>query len=388
MAPRIVIAGYLVRFPLGGYAWQALHFLLGFRSLGCEVFFYEDTGYYAEAYVPGEPAMVTAGYAHGIDYTDAFFGAHGCGDAWAFWDAGADRWHGAGRDATHDALARADLVVNLGGVNRLQRAASPRARSVYVDLDPAYTQLRLHAGDRRLRALVGDHDLHFTFGENIGRPGCRIPTGDIAWQPLRQPIVASLWQPLPPAGDAAYSTIGKWDSAGRDVMLGTEVFSWRKRTEWLRFVDLPRLTGERFRIAMDVASHPDDYRRLSDAGWEIVDPLVVSSDPDAYRDFIRTSKGEFTVAKDVNVRLASGWFSDRGACYLAAGRPVVNQDTGFAPRLPAGSGLLAFRDLESALAAFDELATHYDRHRAAARTLALEQFAPERVLAPMLAALR
>src|SRR6185295_11743266 len=142
-----------------------------------------------------------------------------------------------------------------------------------------------------------------------------------------------------------------WDSAGRDLRFEGETFGWRKRAEWFRYLDLPQRTGERFRIAMDVASVPEDVARLEAAGWEIVDPLAVSTDPACYRRFIATSKGEFTVAKDVNVRLASGWFSDRSACYLAAGRPVVNQDTGFDRRLPTGRGLFAFRDLEDAVTA-------------------------------------
>ena len=385
MSLRVVVAGYLVRFPLGGYAWQAVHFLLGLRELGCDVFFYEDSAYYAEAYVPGSPDLVTSGYDHGVAYARDTFAANGLGHVWGFWDAATDRVHGATVDRLRAALADADLVVNLGGVNRIPRARIPRARTAYVDLDPAYTQVRLAAGDARLRALVAEHDRHFTFGENVGTPGCVIPTAGVHWAPIRQPIVAGLWEPRPQAADAAYTTIGKWDTAGRDVAFQGEVFGWRKRTEWMRFLELPRITGERFRIAMDVASYPEDRRRLEAAGWEIADPLAASRDPEAYRAFIRASKGEFTVAKDVNIRLASGWFSDRGACYLAAGRPAVNQDTGFGRSLPVGRGLLTFRDLDDAVAAFAALRTDYDGHCAAARALAVEHFAPRRVLAPLVA---
>jgi hypothetical protein len=166
------------------------------------------------------------------------------------------------------------------------------------------------------------------------------------------------------------------------------VFGWHKRTEWLRFLDLPRATGQRFAVAMDVASRPEDLARLTAAGWEVVDPLAVSRDPDAYRAFIRRSRGEFTVAKDVNVRLRSGWFSDRSACYLAAGRPVVNQDTGFDEVLPTGAGLFAFRSPADAIAAFATIAADYPRHCQAARALAVEYFAPARVLAALVGAAR
>jgi len=388
MAVRVVVAGYLVRYPLGGYAWQALHFLAGLRALGCEVFFYEDSAYYAGVYVPGAASMEAGTYDYGVRHAREFFAQHGFTDAWAFWDAGADRYFGAGGGRTRAALADADLFVNLGGVNRVARERRARAVSVYVDLDPAYTQLRVVQGDGKLRAILEEHDAHFTLGENIGTAACRIPTGGFHWHPIRQPIAADLWTPLASEDGAAYTTIGKWDSPGRDLEFAGEVFTWRKRTEWFRFLDLPRRTGERFRVAIDVASAPDDLRRLVAAGWEVVDPLPLSGDPEAYRAFIRRSKGEFTVAKDVNVRLASGWFSDRSACYLAAGRPVVNQDTGFDRQLPTGDGLFAFRTLDDAVTALAVIGSDYARHCHAARALAVEYFAPARVLAPLVALAR
>lgn len=387
MGPKVVLAGYLVRYPLGGYSWQALHFLAGFRALGCEVFFYEDNAYYAYAYVPGAASMQAESYEYGVRHAADFLGRHGYGDAWAFWEAGSDRYHGTGRDRTRAALADADLFVNLGGVNRVARARRPRAVSVYVDLDPAYTQIRV-AGDRPLREYLAEHDAHFTLGENIGMPGCRVPSGGFTWRPIRQPVPADLWAPRAPEAGAAYTTVGKWDTAGRDLVFDGEVFTWRKRAEWFRFLGLPQRTGERFRVAMDVASAPDDLRCLEAAGWEVVDPLPVSRDAESYRDFIRRSKGEFTVAKDVNIRLASGWFSDRSACYLAAGRPVVNQDTGFDRVLPTGAGLFSFRTPEDAAAAIATIAADYERHCRGARSLAAEYFDPARVLAPLAALAR
>lgn len=384
--PKVVVAGYFVRYPLGGYAWQALHFLAGFRALGCEVLFYEDTAYYAGAYAPGPRGVMvpTDDYASGVAQVGRFFGRHGFGDAWAFVDQAHARAEGVGAERARAALADADLFVNLGGVNRVPRELRRRAVSAYVDLDPSYTQLRLAGGDARLAALVGDHDVAFTLGENIGTPACPIPGGGFVWRPLRQPVSIALWEPEPPAADAAFTTVGKWDSVGRDVVFEGRVFTWRKRTEWLRFLDLPRRTGARFRIAMDVAEHPEDLRALADAGWEVVDPFAISVDPERYRAFIRSSRGEFTVAKDVNVRLRSGWFSDRAACYLAAGRPVVNQDTGFDRQLPVGVGLFAFRTLEEAAAACAAIDADFDRHAHAARALAATHLAPERVLAPLL----
>lgn len=387
MGPRVVVAGYVVRYPIGGYAWQALHFLAGFRALGCDVFFYEDSEYYAQAYVPGASSMQTDGYEYGIRFTADFFAQHGFGDAWGFWDARRNAFHGAGAERCRAALADADLFVNLGGVNRVPRARRPRAVGVYVDLDPAYTQIRL-AGDPPLCEFLAEHDAHFTLGENIGTPHCRIPQGGFAWRPIRQPVSLDVWTPLPATPDAPFTTIGMWDGGGRDVTFEGEIFTWRKRPEWLRFLELPRATGERFCVALDVWQAPEDLRMLRESGWEVVDPLEVSRAPAAYRDFIRRSKGEFTVAKDVNIRLASGWFSDRSACYLAAGRPVVNQDTGFARVLPTGAGLFSFRTPRDVVESVQTIAADYEGQCRAARAIAVEYFDPARVLAPVVALAR
>ncbi len=386
MGPRVVVAGYLVRYPIGGYAWQALHFLAGFRALGCDVFFYEDNDYYAEAYVPGG-AMQGESYDYGVAFAARLFGEHGLRDAWAFWDARRNTFHGADEERTRAALADADVFVNLGGVNSVPRARRPRALGVYVDLDPSYTQIRL-TDDAPLRAFLAEHDVHFTLGENIGRRACRIPHGGFDWRPIRQPVVLDFWTPLPPAADAPFSTIGTWDSGGRDVTFDGQVFGWRKRPEWLRLIELPRITGQRFCVALDLWRAPDDLRMLESAGWEVVDPLEISRAPGVYRDFIRRSRGEFTVAKDVNIRLASGWFSDRSACYLAAGRPVVNQDTGFDRVLPTGTGLFSFRTLDDVVTAIAAITADYDKHSRAARAIAAEFFDPARVLGPVVALAR
>ncbi len=384
--PQVVVAGYLVRCPLGGFAWQVAHFLLGLRALGCRVFFYEDSAYDAKAFVPGAEGGDV--YTRGAAAAERFLLARGLADRWAFHDAAADRWFGSGRDMARAALADADLFINLGGVNRVPRAARPRAVSAYVDLDPGVTQARLAAGDPVLDALVGEHDCLFSFGERIGRSGCGVPTAGRTWRPLRQPVVPELWEPLPSDAAAPFTTIGTWDVDGRDVTVGGETFTWRKRVEWMRILDLPRRTGMPFRLAMNVAHHPEDRRRLEAHGWDVVDPIALSADPARYRAFIRTSRGEFTTAKDVNVRLQSGWFSDRAACYLAAGRPVVTQDTGFGERIPTGHGLHAFRTPEEAAEAIARVVDDYAREVVAARELATACFAPERTLAPLLAVAR
>lgn len=380
-ADKIVLAGYLVRCPLGGYAWQILHYLVGLRALGFDPYFYEDTAYYADCFDPNSGAMHVSPDA-GVTFATAFFAHFGFADRWMFWDAARDRYHGLDGDETATVLREARLMLTLAAVTRLPRRAAQR--KVFIDIDPGFTQIRVAEGEAGLYELLAEHDRHFTIGENIGTPACPIPTDRFEWLPTRQPIALNLWEPQPPDVAAPYTTIGRWDEQRRDVHFRNEVYTWRKRVEWLKFLDLPARTGERFRPAMDVDKTPGDADLLRRYGWEIADPIAVSRDPLTYRDFIRGSKGEFTVAKDLNVRLATGWFSDRGACYLAAGRPVITQDTGFGRLLPVGRGLFAVRSVEDAVAAFAVVAADYPAHAQAAREIAAAHFDARRVLADLI----
>jgi hypothetical protein len=273
----------------------------------------------------------------------------------------------------------------LGGVNRIDPDRRKGRRSIYVDLDPTFTQLRLSNGDQKLRALLEEHAVLFTTGENIGTERSRIPTGGFTWQPTRPPVVIDEWSRDVPPGPA-YTTVGKWNVEGRDLGFEGEAYGWSKRAEFLRCLDLPALSDASFELAMDVDSVPQDRALLQARGWQIADPMAVSTDPWTYRDYICGSRGEFTVAKDMNIRLRSGWFSDRAACYLAAGRPVVEQDTAFGDVVALGPGLHAFRTVEEAAAAIRAIESDYPRASAHASEVAREYFAAERVLADLLRA--
>ena len=379
----VVLAGYLVRCPLGGYAWQILHYLAGLRALGFDAYFYEDTAYYGDCFDPLTGNMHVTPDA-GVAFTGDFLRRFGFGDRWAFWDAQAGRHHGLGREQTAALLNDAEVVITLAAVNR--RPRRPRQRKIFIDIDPAFTQIRVAQGDRALTELLAEHDAHFTIGENIGTPGCAIPTERFHWRATRQPIAVELWPPLPSEPNAAFTTVGRWDEGRRDIEFGGKVYTWRKRTEWMKFLELPARSGQRFCIAMDVDKTPGDGELLRRHGWEIVDPVAVSRDAATYQDFIQRSKGEFTVAKELNVRLASGWFSDRAACYLAAGRPVITQDTGFGRLLPTGKGLFAVRNLDDAVAACAAIAADYEAQARAARRIAEDYFAAPRVLEELLSA--
>jgi hypothetical protein len=378
----IVVAGYLVRFPLGGYAWQAAHYLLGLRALGHDVWFYEDTGYYAPAYNPVTGEFDST-YTYGITAAARFLDRFGFSDRWVFVDAEHGLEYGPGAQRVDALIREADLLVNLGGVSRPPLEQRSGRSAVYIDLDPAYTQIALDNGDTLLRTILNGYTHLFTFGENIGTPRSPVSTGGYAWHPTRQPVVLELWANAGCTG-RTYTTIGKWDSQGRDLTYRGETFQWRKRTEWLRCLDLPTRTAADFEVAMNVDSVAGDPELLAAHGWRVVDPLAISTDPWRYRDYVCSSRGEFTVAKDMNVRLRSGWFSDRAACYLAAGRPVVEQDTGFGDVLPLGPGLPAFHTVEEAADAVGVIEADYDRASAYAIEVAREYFAAEKVLGRLL----
>jgi len=379
---RIVVAGFLVRNPLGGYAWQAAHYLLGLRALGHDVWFYEDTGHYALAYDPARNAFEPV-YDFGLRATEAFLGRLGLGDRWVFCDVGQAREHGPGAGRAATLLAEADLLINVAGINRIPPERRGGRPAAFIDIDPGYTQIKAAQGDTLLRAILDEHRWHFTVGENIGTTRSPLPTAGYRWHPTRPLVALEQWAPLEtPATD--YTTVATWNSADRDLVFEGVTYAWRKRSEWLRFLDLPRRSGLRFELAANVDSVSGDVERLGGEGWRIADPRAISGDPWRYRDYLRSSRGEFTVAKDLNVRLRSGWFSDRAACYLAAGRPAIEQDTGFGDVLPLGPGLHAFRTPDDALAALAAVEADYARARRHALEVAREHLAADRVLAALL----
>ena len=380
MADVALVAGYVVRCPLAGYAWQALHYLAGLRALGFDAYFYEDTAHYGDCFDPvsGEMGAVRPS---ALAFAAAFFARYGFSDRWIFWDAAHDRYAGCARDQARALLADARLLVGLATVNRLPRSVG--RRRAFIDIDPGVTQIQAER-DAALREQLDEYDVHFTIGENIGRPGCAVPAGRWHWEPTRQPVALDLWQPLAATAGAPFTTIGRWDERRRVQELDGTRYSWSKRDQWLRFLDLPGRSAAAFELAMDLDKNPGDAELLSAHGWRVADPLAVSTDAERYRAYIRESAGEFSVAKELNVRLSTGWFSDRSACYLAAGRPVVVQDTGFRTTLPTGAGLLAFDTPEEAADAVRAVTADWPLHSAAARRIAEQYFAAKWVLADLL----
>ncbi len=289
-----------------------------------------------------------------------------------------------GRERAEALLAGADAVLNVSGATRLAEEGLHVGRLVYLGTDPVGHEIAYSQGDADVRTLVEEHDDFVTYGENIGAPDCPIPPLPGLRGRTRQPVLLDLWESGPPAREA-FTTVGNWKQVGHDLEWRGETYYWSKHHEFLKFIDLPRRTRQPIELAMGLGGlEPDERRLLESNGWRLADAHGFTTDPWRYRDYVRASRGEFTVAKDQNVRLRSGWFSERSACYLAAGRPVVTQDTGFGAALPTGEGLFAFTTTDEAMAALDAINSDYPRHSRAARDIAAEYFRAEAVLARLL----
>jgi hypothetical protein len=379
---RLVVLGMMGRCPFGGQTWLYLNWLRGLRALGHDVWYVEDDTVWP--YDPIRNAVTDdPGYALG-HIADAMKRI-GLPDRWVF--RLADR-RGACwglSEADLGALYRsADALLNVGGAVDLRPEHMEARLRVYVQTDPVTAELRLAGGDEHTRQAFAAHHALVTYGENYGAPDCGVPLNGLAYGRTRQPIDLELWPAAWVPEARFFTTIGNYRQSGSDVVHAGQTYHWSKHWEWQKFMALPRLTSQRLELALKM-DDPADRALLETAGWRVVSPVAFSLDVfGAYPDYIRASRGEFTVAKDQNVRLRSGWFSERDACYLASGKPVVAQDTGFGKVLPTGRGLFAVRTVEEAAAAIETINADYAGSCRAAREIAVEYFEARGVAARLL----
>lgn len=376
--PRLVLLGTMGGTPFAGVAWQTLHYLEGFRRLGCDVHYLEQTG--AWPYDPDRNTISDdASYAAG--YIERLLRWAGLEERWSYVAPDGEVW-GSGRSRLDRLLRGADALVNLTGATLLREEHLQVPVRIYLETDPVLPQIEVAEGRRFTIELLAAHTHHFSYGENLGRPDCGVPVERFHYRPTRQPVVLDWWQ-VPGLDGGRYTTVASWRQTRKDVVWRGQTYYWSKDREFVKVLDLPRRTGASFELALAI-DDPEAVAALESHGWEVNDGLALSKEILPYREFVLRSRAEFTVAKDQNVRLRSGWFSDRSACYLAAGRPVVTQDTGFERFLPTGAGLFAFSDLDEAVAAVRAIEADYKAHSRAARDLAGEHFAVERVLPSLL----
>lgn len=375
---RVVVLGYIVRGPLGGLAWHHLQYVLGLARLGHDVYFVEDSDDYPSCYDPAR-GVVDTDPGYGLRFTAEVFGRVELGERWAYYDAHTARWLGPSAERIRDIFASADLLLNLSGVNPLRPWALEVPARVLVDTDPVFTQIR-HLTDPVARALARAHTTFFTFGENIPAGSSEVPADDFPWQPTRQPVVLEAWPETPGPPSGKLTTVMQWDSYPARTYRGKRY--GMKGESFGPYLDLPGRAGAVFELALGSSSAPREL--LRNRGWELRDPLSVTRDPWTYQRYLVESKAEFGIAKHGYVVSRSGWFSERSSCYLAGGRPVLVQDTGFTSWLPTGIGVLAFRTPEEAISGVEEIDRRYPLHCRAARAVSEEYFDARRVLSSLL----
>ncbi len=377
---KLIVFGILFWYPLAGVTFQFLHYLLGLRRLGYDPYYIEDSGRWI--YDPNLNDL-SPDASGNIQAVAPILTAYGFGERWGFrghYPGG--KCYGMTEAQILQLYRDADAFLNVTGAQELREEHLACPRRIYVETDPVACQVKVAQGDLETITALAAHQIHFSFGENLGASDCRVPVERFAWRPTRQPVILDLWDnPYPPDG-GAYTTIATWENKGKDITFGGETYYWSKDREFMKIIGLPKRRAAPFELA--VGRDEKVQRILRENGWGWRDSVEVSRNLESYRDFILRSRGEFTVAKDQNIRLRSGWFSDRSACYLAAGRPVINQETGFSKILPTGQGLFTFETMDDILAAVDAIESDYPGQCRAARELAQEYLAAEKVLGKLM----
>ena len=381
---RVVVLGFMGGMPVAGVVWQHLHYIVGLQRLGHEVFYCEDSA--RLAYNP-ETANHDMDWSYAPKILDRLARRFGFEERWGY----CARFlpdqptAGLGRERMRELIRTADVALNICGAQEIHEELRGAANLVYVESDPGLEQIRIDSGDATTREFLGHHRALFTFGEEVGTERFPVPLHGLRWLPTRQPVVTDFWRTdVAPPADAVLTTIANWNTSGlKDVAWRGETYLWSKSLEFLRFIEAPQRAGEVMEMATTLRDAATRERLLA-RGWRIVDVVPLSDDIDRYVAYIQASRGEFTVAKDQYVRLRTGWFSDRSACYLAAGRPVITQETGFTRRYGGRRGLLAFSSLDEVAEAARAIRADYAAHSRAAREVAAEHFEATGVLASLL----
>jgi hypothetical protein len=373
-ALRIIVLGYVVRYPLGGMVWSNLHYLMGLLRLGHDVWYVEDSGDYPSCYDPSR-FLTDANPGYGLDFAKKVFDKIGLGGRWAFHDSHTSRWLGESADKMLEICSDADVVLNLACSNPLRPWLQQIPVRAYVDEDPAFTQIR-RLIDPAKRKIADQHNVFFSFGENIERASAKLPFDGIHWRATRQPIVTELFPSSSAGLDAKLTTVMQWRSYPPVEYDGIKYGV--KAEAFEPFMDLPQQVGPIFELAIGSSDAP--RTELREKGWALRDPMVTTKDPWTYEDFIRGSRAEFGIAKHGYIISNSGWFSERSCCYLAFGRPVLAQESGFSEWMNTGEGVLPFSSPDEAVAAIDALNSRYEVHCRVAREIAREYFDYRQVL--------
>ncbi len=384
MSLKLVVLGMMGRCPFGGQTWLYINWLRGLAALGHDVVYVEDDATWP--YDPRANAMVDDP-SYAATYLDRVTRQIGLDGRWAYRPLyrGTEECFGMTAGALRQLYRDCDALLNVCGATVLNDDHRRARLKVYVETDPVTNQLEIANSKQKTLQVFRDHDTIVSYGENYGAPDCGVPTQGFRYLKTRQPIDTALWPVHFDAAARNYTTIGNFRQKGQDVVWNGETYSWSKHHEFLKFVELPqRRPGASFELCLNVDDEAD-RNLLTTHGWALSSPLEMSLDPWGYQEFFKRSRAEWTVAKDQNVRLQSGWFSERDASYLSTGKPVIAQSTGFEKYLPAGEGLFAFRGMDEILAAIDTIESDYARACRAARAIAEQHLEAKAVCGKFLA---
>jgi hypothetical protein len=380
MSTVLVASAIATKCRNGGNARAVLNWIQGLRKLGVQA-------YYVEQIAPQHCAddcgrTVAFAESAGARYFEHVMREAGLTGASALISDSGPETRGLSYREMLDVAEAADLLLNISGHLTLEPMMRRLRRKAYLDLDPGFTQFWHAAGNDGAR--LSGHDFHFTIGENIGTPECRIPCGGIRWRHTRQPAVLTSAACEPSSWTGRFTTIASWRGPYGPIQNGSETLGLKVH-EFRKLIDLPRRAPARFEIALDI--HPGDagdLQRLRDHGWRVVDPRGVAADPQSFDDYIHGSDAECSAAQGVYVATNSGWFSDRTVRYLAAGKPALVQDTGFSRTYPVGDGLVAFRSVDDAVQGVNAIQRDPRRHQQASRALAEKFFDSNTVIGRLL----
>jgi hypothetical protein len=375
---RIIVLGYMIRGPVGGFASYHLQYVKGLARLGHDVYFIEIGDEYPSCYHPSRN-VTERDPTYGLEFATDVFKRAGLPDRWAYFDAHRGQWYGPCAARVPEIGATADLLLNVGSINPVNPWFAEVPARALVDLDPVFTQVK-HITDASARARALHHTAFFTIGENFGLPHCSIPDDGLPWMSTRQPIVLDDWPFTPGPIRGKFTTVMQWESyPAREydgIRYGVKADSFDP------YLNFPTRIGLDFELAIGGPAVPFDL--LRSYGWGLLNPLEVTQDPWLYQGYIQQSKAEFSVAKQAYVATWSGWFSDRSAAYLACGRPVLLQDTGYTDWIQCGAGIIPFSSSDEALQGVEDVHRRYDFHCNAARDIAKEYFDSRKVLSRLI----
>ncbi len=388
---RIVVGGYIGLYPTGGATWDYIQYPLGLKMLGHDVYYIEDTGQYP-VFQKGKDAWddATSCVAYLKEAMDFF----GLKDKWAYRDAASGKTFGMSEGQILEICKSADIFINISCSTFPREEFMKIPKRVLIDSDPMFTQVQyaleleggLEASVWSTIKMLQEHNYIFTFGENIGATDCRIPLFEFKWNTTRQPICIEKWQSDRSSYGTAFTSIMNW-SGRKKLEYANETWG-QKDVEFERFKEIPKLSHESlFEVIMNrnlkIESSFDEVG-LRKLGWKILDPSTTIPSPSDYQNFIWNSFGELNVAKETYVKANTGWFSCRSACYLAAGKPVIAQDTRWSKYIPSGEGLFAFDDIDNVMEAIEQVKSDYKRHSSFAKEIASQYFDSNVVLQQLL----